>query len=378
MSAQPSGAVSESMLRTSRRRFLRGCGASLIGAGLGAPGALAGASLGYGCKPGYDDPGVLAALERATGTAVSVARLGDEGAALAALGSGDGKIDFYAGDAALIEAAAANGLARPLEGAPFDRIGHDLLPPLRPPFEPLLHDGLTVALPTRWGWTGPILGADADPAAWRDYAAAFDPKQAGRVGVMAAETAPLLILALHAGVNPFAPVDEAAAGELRRGYRAFFRNRPVPLAKRSDAAAALASGTLAAVIGPGSEFAAALRRRGILGCRALVAEPHDGVKQTLLWVEAVAVHSASTAPDAAGAALAALFEPAVGHALSLIEAAPAPSASAAVRALYSAGELALLQDEDADLAWRHGRLRRTVPDAAALQAIWDEARANAG
>lgn len=360
-----------------RRRLLRGCSLGLIGAALPWKLARTATALGYGCKPGYDDPAVLAALERATGASFAVAKLGGEAAALAALVAGDGKIDFYAGDAALIEAAAARGLARPLEGSPFDRIGYDLLPPLRPPFEPLLHDGLTVALPTRWGWIGPITGPGTDPAAWRDYAPAFDPKQAGRVGVVAGESPPLLLLSLHAGVNPFAALDDTAASEVRRAYRAFFKNRPVLLEKRAQAADGLADGSLTALLGLGSEFAAALRGRGLADCRALVAEPHDGVKQTLLWVEAVAVHAASTAPDAAALALAGLFDPAVGHALSLIEAAPAPSASEPVRARYTDAERALLQDEDVDAAWRHGRLRRTAPDAEKLQAIWDEERANA-
>lgn len=364
-----------------RRRWLAGA----LAAGLAPlvarrfPSAVAAASLGYGCGPGCDDPGALAALEQAAGHALAVERLGADDKALEALGRADGGIDFFLADSSLVEQTATRGLLAPLAGAPIERIGSSLRPQLRPPFAPLLHDGLTIALPVRWGWAGPVVdAAHTEPAAWSSYAPVFDPKHRGRIGALASGPWLLFALAQHAGIDPFAPLDEDGTTAVRRVLRAFFKNRPVLFDRPDAAAAALTDGSLDALIGAGSPFAARLRRDNGGDWRALAPEPRDGMKQTLLWIEAAAVHAASDAPDAALAALAALFDPAVGRALSLAEAGPAPSASEAIAAAYSESERQLLQLADADTAWERGRLRRPVPDPAALRALWETERKNAG
>jgi spermidine/putrescine-binding protein len=363
--------------RCGRRRWLAGALAVALAPFLARRGA-ASEPVGYGCGPGCDDPAALALLAQVSGLSFAVERLGADDRALATLAKSDGGIDLFVADASLIEQAAARGLARPLAGAPIERIGADLRPALRSPFAPLLHDGLAIALPVRWGWIGPVVDAAAiDPAGWRDYAPVFDPKHQGRIGALASSPWLPLAFAQHAGIDPFAPLDADGAEELRRVLRAFLKNRPVLFDKAEAAAKALADGSLDALIGAGSQLAARLRGAGGGDWRALAPTPRDGMKQTLLWVEAAAIHAAADAPEAAMAALVALFDPAVGHALSLAAAGPAPSASEAVAATYAAAERSLLQLDDADAAWERGRLRRPVPDPAALQAIWDKIRASA-
>lgn len=362
-----------------RRRWLK---AALAGTALPVLGfarrAGAGTVLGYGCGPGCDDPAALAELQRLADAKLAVERLGADEAALDRLGQADGAIDFFLADSTLIEQAAARGLAAPLTGSAIDRIGAALLPPLRPPFGPLLHDGLGIALPVRWGWIGPVIDTTKTPAdGWPDYSPLFDPKRRGRIGALVRGPWLPLVLAQHAGVDPFLPLGEDGRQEFVRVLRAFFKNEPVLLEKTEAGAKGLGDGSLEAVVGAGSQLAARLRRASGGELRALAPSPRDGLKQALLWLEAAAVHTASDAPEAAMAALVALFDPAVGHALSLAEAGPAPSASEAIAALYSETDRSLLQLADADTAWQRGRLRRPVPDAAALQAVWDEERANA-
>ncbi len=366
--------------RPGRRRWLVGALASALAPLLlrRTPYAAAAESLGYGCGPGCDDPGALAALEQVSGLGFTVERLGADDKALAALGRADGGIDFFLADSSLIEQAAARGLAEPLGGAAVERVGAALRAPLRPPFAPLLHDGLTIALPVRWGWIGPVIDAGkTDPAGWPDYRPLFDPKLQGRVGALTAGPWLLFALCQHAGIDPFAPLDEDGETEIRRVLRAFFKNRPMLIDKPEAAAKGLADGSLDALIGAGSQFAARLRRATGADWRALAPEPRDGLKQTLLWVEAAAIHAASDAPDAAMAALIALFDPAVGRALSLAETGPAPSASDAIAAAYTDEERGWLQFADCDSAWERGRLRRPVPDPAALRALWETERKNA-
>jgi spermidine/putrescine-binding protein len=341
--------------------------------------AVAAETLGYGCGPGCDDPGALAELEKISGASLKIERLGTDETALETLGRADGSIDFFLADSTLIERAAARGLVRPLTDAATARIGAELLPPLRPPFAPLLHDGLGIALPVRWGWIGPVLDAAADATGeWKDYSPLFELKYRGRIGALANGPWLPFLLMQHAGVDPFAPLDEFGEGEFIRVLRAFFKNEPVLIGKREAAAKGLGDGSLAAVVGAGSQFAAGLRRTTGGDWRALAPAPRDGMKQTLLWVEAAAIHAASDAPELATAALAALFDPPVARALSLAAEGPAPSASEAVAAAYSAEERRLLQLEDAEAAWQRGRLRRPVPDMPALQAIWEKERASAG
>lgn len=363
-----------------RRRWLAGALATALAPLLQRrfPRAAAAESLGYGCGPGCDDPGALAALEQASGLGFTVERLGADDKALAALARADGGIDFFLADTSLIEQAAARGLAGPLGGAAVERVGAALRAPLRPPFAPLLHDGLSIAIPVRWGWIGPVLDAGkADPAGWPDYRPLFDPKLAGRVGALGSGPWLLFALCQHAGIDPFAPLDEDGETEIRRVLRAFFKNRPVLIDKPEAGAKGLVDGSLDALVGAGSQFAARLRR-GIGGdWRALAPEPRDGMKQTLLWVDAAAIHAASDAPEAALAALIALFDPAVGRALSLAEVGPAPSASEAIVAGYSDEERGWLQIADCETAWERGRLRRPVPDPAALRALWETERKNA-
>jgi hypothetical protein len=370
----------EAMPRVGRRRWLAGVIAAALAPILGTGRrAVATETLGYGCGPGCDDSAALAELERIAGASLALERLGADESALEKLGRSDGSIDFFLADSTLIERAAAQGLARPLTDAASGRIGGQLLPPLRPPFGPLLHAGLGIALPVRWGWIGPVLDATADARGeWKDHSPLFDPKHRGHIGALANGPWLPLLLMHHAGVDPFAPIDEDGEREFVRVLRAFLKNEPVLLDNREAAATALGDGALAAVVGAGSQFAAILRRSTGRDWRAVVLGPRDGMKQTLLWVEAAGVHAASDAPELAAAALAALFEPAVARALSLAADGPAPSASETIASGYSAEERRLLQLEDAEAAWQRGRLRRPVPDLANLQAIWKQERANAG
>src|SRR5688572_23828813 len=161
-----------------RRRLLKGAAATvgIAMAGLSSRPSRAAAQMTYMCWEGYNDPRIIDPFKKANDVEIAFDLIVDSPGGFAKLQAGASReVDLVSSDMPWITRMGPAGLTLELNPADYEDIYATFYDQFKPPFEPLLHDGKTIGVATRWGWVGPCLNTDiTKPETWRTYDPVFD------------------------------------------------------------------------------------------------------------------------------------------------------------------------------------------------------------
>lgn len=366
----------------SRRRMMK-----LMAAGAGAAVAAsmirpahAASQITYMCWEGYNDPRIIDPFKAANNCDVNFDLIVDSPGGFAKLQAGASReVDLVSTDMPWVTRMGPADLALELDPAEYADVYATFYDQFKPPFEPLLHEGKTIGVATRWGWVGPCLNTDlSDPEEWRSYAPVFDAKNKNKICVMDWGDWPILPMALHAGIDPYQELDAAALNEVRLVLRAMFKNTRTLVGDLTQAQKGLLDGSLTGCIGAGSYLTSAIRKQGHKNIIAIVPDPKDGIKQGIIWVEATAILKETDEPELAKKMLEHVVSKDVGKTLSLLDTTANVVTNAEVESLYSEEDKEVLQTDYMWHAWDNSQMHRIAPNIDDMLAIWLEELSAAG
>ncbi|GIK96464.1 MAG: spermidine/putrescine ABC transporter substrate-binding protein [Alphaproteobacteria bacterium] len=359
-----------------RRRMMKTMAAT---AGVVAAGGLvrpagAATSLGYMCWEGYNDPRIIDPFNAANDTDIVFDLIVDSPGGFAKLQAGASReIDVVSTDLPWVTRMGPSGLALELDPADYADVFASFYDQFKPPFGPLLHDGKTIGVATRWGWVGPCINTDFnDPEEWRSYDPVFDSKNKDKICVMDWGDWPILPMALYAGINPYEEMDDAALEEVRKVLRAMFKNTRTLVGDLTLAQKGLLDGSLTGCIGAGSYLTSAIRKQGHKNIVGLVPDPKDGLKQGIIWVEATAILAETDEPELAKKLVEHMVSKDVGKVLSLLDTTCNVVTNAEVETEYTQEEKDILQVDYMWHAWDNSHLHLIAPQIDEMLAIWQE------
>ncbi|TDQ86414.1 spermidine/putrescine transport system substrate-binding protein [Dongia mobilis] len=368
----------------SRRRMLKAAGAAagvaaVSGLSFGKP-ARAATSMSYMCWEGYNDPRIIDPFNQVNDTDIAFDLIVDSPGGFAKLQAGASReVDLVSSDMPWITRMGPAGIAMELNPDDYADVYASFYDQFKPPFEPLLHDGKTIGVATRWGWVGPCVNTDmTDPDEWKSYDPVFDAKNKDKVCVMDWGDWPILPMALHAGIDPYQELDAAQLEEIRKVLRAMFKNTRTLVADLTQAQKGLLDGSLVGCIGAGSYLTSAVRKQGHKNIVGLVPDPKNGLKQGIIWVEATAILKETDQPELAQKLLKHVVSKESGHILSLLDTTCNVVTNKAVEELYTQEEKDILQVDYMWHAWDNSQMHRIAPNIDEMLAIWQEELANAG
>src|SRR6185369_2918374 len=212
----------------SRRRLLKtaSAAAGMATLGFGGRGAQAAAQMSYMCWEGYNDPRIIDPFKAANDCDIAFDLIVDSPGGFAKLQAGASRdVDVVSTDMPWVTRMGPAGLALELNPDDYADVYATFYDQFKPPFAPLLNEGKTIGVATRWGWVGPCLNTDVSKEEdWKTYDPVFDAKNKGKICVMDWGDWPILPMALHAGINPYEELDQAALEEVRKVLRAMFAN----------------------------------------------------------------------------------------------------------------------------------------------------------
>ena len=136
-----------------RRRMMKTMAAT---AGVVAAGGLvrpagAATSLGYMCWEGYNDPRIIDPFNAANDTDIVFDLIVDSPGGFAKLQAGASReIDVVSTDLPWVTRMGPAGLAMELDTADYADVFATFYDQFKPPFPPLVHDGKTIGVATRW------------------------------------------------------------------------------------------------------------------------------------------------------------------------------------------------------------------------------------
>ena len=366
----------------SRRRMMK-----LMAAGVGAAAAgsmirpaHAASQITYMCWEGYNDPRIIEPFEAANNCDVNFDLIVDSPGGFAKLQAGASReVDLVSTDMPWVTRMGPAELALELDPAEYADVYATFYDQFKPPFEPLLHEGKTIGVATRWGWVGPCLNTDvSNPEDWRSYDPVFDSRNKNRICVMDWGDWPILPMALHAGIDPYAELDAAALNEVRLVLRAMFKNTRTLVGDLTQAQKGLLDGSLIGCIGAGSYLTSAIRMQGHKNIVAIVPDPKNGLKQGIIWVEATAILKETDEPELAKRMLKHVVSKDVGKTLSLLDTTANVVTNAEVESLYSEADKEVLQTDYMWHAWDNSQMHRVAPNIDDMLAIWVEELAASG
>jgi spermidine/putrescine transport system substrate-binding protein len=360
-----------------RRRLLKGAGAAAGVAAFGAmlPGrAQAATTLNYMCWEGYNDARIIDPFKAANDCDVVFDLIVDSPGGFAKLQAGASReVDVVSTDMPWVTRMGPAGLALELDPNDYADVYATFYDQFKPPFEPLLNEGKTIGVATRWGWVGPCLNLDVSKEEdWKTYDPVFDAKNKGKICVMDWGDWPILPMALHAGINPYEELDSAALEEVRKVLRAMFKNTRTLVADLTLAQKGLLDGSLLGCIGAGSYLTSAMRKQGHKNIKAIVPDPKNGIKQGIIWVEATAILKETDQPELARKLVKHVVSKDAGHILSLQDATCNVVTNKAVEALYTPEEKDILQVDYMWHAWDNSQMHRIAPQIDEMLQIWQE------
>ncbi len=359
-----------------RRRMMKAMAATAgtVAAGSLVRPARAATDLGYMCWEGYNDPRIIDPFNAANDTDISFDLIVDSPGGFAKLQAGASReIDVVSTDLPWVTRMGPAGLALELDPADYADVFATFYDQFKPPFEPLLHDGKTIGIATRWGWVGPCLNTDvSDPEDWRSYDPVFDAGNKDKICVMDWGDWPILPMALHAGINPYEELDDAALEEVRKVLRAMFKNTRTLVGDLTLAQKGLLDGSLIGCIGAGSYLTSAIRKQGHKNIVAVVPDPKDGLKQGIIWVEATAILAETDQPELARKLIKHVVSKDVGKVLSLLDTTCNVVTNAEVETEYTQEEKDILQTDYMWHAWDNSNLHLVAPQIDEMLAIWQE------
>ncbi|MFN4143360.1 PotD/PotF family extracellular solute-binding protein [Aestuariivirga sp.] len=360
-----------------RRRVLKGmagvAGAAVLGLSSSRQ-AQAATQMTYMCWEGYNDPRIIDPFSKANDAEISFDLIVDSPGGFAKLQAGASReVDIVSSDMPWITRMGPAGLALELNPEDYAEVYATFYDQFKPPFEPLLTDGKTIGVATRWGWVGPCVNTDVTkPEAWKTYDPVFDPANKDKICVMDWGDWPILPMALHAGINPYEELDQAALDEVRKVLRAMFKNTRTLVGDLTQAQKGLLDGSLLGCIGAGSYLTSAVRKQGHKNILALVPDPKNGLKQGIIWVEATAILKETDQPELAQKLLKHVVSKESGHILSLLDTTCNVVTNKAVEELYTPEERDILQMDYMWHAYDNSQMHRIAPNIDEMLAIWQE------
>jgi spermidine/putrescine transport system substrate-binding protein len=336
--------------------------------------ARAAATLNYMCWEGYNDPRIIDPFKAANDVDVVFDLIVDSPGGFAKLQAGASReVDVVSTDMPWVTRMGPAGLAMELNPDDYADVYATFYDQFKPPFEPLLNEGKTIGVATRWGWVGPCLNLDVSKEEeWRSYDPVFDAKNKGKICVMDWGDWPILPMALHAGINPYEELDKNALEEVRKVLRAMFKNTRTLVADLTLAQKGLLDGSLLCCIGAGSYLTSAMRKQGHKNIKAVVPDPKNGLKQGIIWVEATAILKETDQPELARKLLKHVVSKEAGHILSLEDATCNVVTNKAVEELYTPEEKDILQMDYMWHAWDNSQMHRIAPNIDDMLQIWQE------
>jgi spermidine/putrescine transport system substrate-binding protein len=253
--------------------------------------AFAAEKLNYICWEGYNAPEIIDPFESKNNVKVEFDFITDSAGAFAKLAAGAWRsFDVISSDVPWIQRMGQAGIVEYLPIEDMGDLNSELFDQFKQPFSPLLHEGNTCGIPTRWGWVGPNINLDySTEEEWRTLAPCFDSANRGKIGVMDWGDWPMMPVILYAGINPFEQLDDAALNECRKVFTALFKNTGAIVADMTLAQKGLLDGSMKTFLGCGNYCTSGLRKAGHMNITTIVPEPKDGLKQGVIWLEATAV-----------------------------------------------------------------------------------------
>jgi spermidine/putrescine transport system substrate-binding protein len=360
-----------------RRRLMKGmagaAGVAMLGMSSRAARAAT-AQMTYMCWEGYNDPRIIDPFKADNDVDIGFDLIVDSPGGFAKLQAGASReVDLVSSDMPWITRMGPAGLAMELQPEDYADVYATFYDQFKPPFEPLLNDGQTIGVATRWGWVGPCINTDlTKPEVWSSYDPVFDPANSGKICVMDWGDWPILPMALYAGIDPYAELDQAALDEVRKVLRAMFKNTRTLVGDLTQAQKGLLDGSLLGCIGAGSYLTSAIRKQGHRNIIATVPEPKNGLKQGIIWVEATAILKETDQPELAQKLLKHVVSKDSGYILSLLDSTCNVVTNKAVEELYSADEKDILQTDYMWHAWDNSQMHRIAPNIDDMLGIWQE------
>lgn len=359
-----------------RRRALKGMAAAagVAAIGLNVGRSQAATQMTYMCWEGYNDPRIIDPFKQANDVDLSFDLIVDSPGGFAKLQAGASRdVDLVSSDMPWITRMGPAGLAMELNPNDYTEIYAQFYEQFKPPFDPLLHDGKTIGVATRWEWVGPCVNTEITPVeSWRTYDPVFDSANRGKICVMDWGDWPILPMALHAGINPYEKLDQAALEEVRKVLRALFKNTRTLVGDLTQAQRGLLDGSLLGCVGAGSYLTSAIRKQGHKNILAIVPEPKNGLKQGIIWVEATAILKETDQPELAQKLLKHVVSKESGHILSLLDTTCNVVTNKEVEALYTPEERDILQVDYMWEAYEKSQMHRIAPNIDEMLQIWQE------
>ena len=360
-----------------RRRLMKGmagaAGVAMLGMSSRSAQAAA-AQMTYMCWEGYNDPRIIDPFKAANDVDISFDLIVDSPGGFAKLQAGASReVDLVSSDLPWITRLGPSGLAMELQPDDYADIYATFYDQFKPPFDPLLSDGKTIGVATRWGWVGPCINTDVTkPEVWTSYDPVFDAANKDKICVMDWGDWPILPMALHAGIDPYTELDQAALDEVRAVLRAMFKNTRTLVGDLTQAQKGLLDGSLLGCIGGGSYLTSAMRKQGHKNIMAVVPEPKNGLKQGIIWVEATAILKETDQPELAQKLLKHVVSKDSAYILSLLDSTCNVVSNKAVEGLYTAEEKDILQTDYMWQAWDNSQMHRIAPNIDEMLGIWQE------
>ena len=360
----------------SRRRMMKGmagvAGVAMLGAGTQS--AAAATQLTYMCWEGYNDPRIIDPFKAANNVDIGFDVIVDSPGGFAKLQAGASReVDIVSSDMPWITRMGPAGLAMELNPADYADIFATFYDQFKAPFAPLMNDGKTFGVATRWGWVGPCVNTDFTKLeAWKSYDPVFDSANKDKICVMDWGDWPILPMVLYAGINPYEVLDQKALDEVRMVLRAMFKNTRTLVGDVTQAQKGLLDGSLLGCVGGGTFLTSAMRKQGHKTIFTVVPDPKNGVKQGIIWVEGTAILKETDQPELAQKLMKHMVSKESGYILSLLDSTCNIVTNKAVEELYSPEEKDILQMFYMDHAYANSEMHRIAPNVDDMLAIWQE------
>jgi len=331
-------------------------------------------TLKYMCWEGYNDPKVISSFASEHHAQLDIELIVDSPAGFSTLLSTmENAFDVVSIDSPWVSLMGQEKLCRPLDGNEFKDVFSHLYEQFSHPFTPLIQHGQISGIPTRWGLIGPTINTlYSDQQEFESYAPCFDAKYRGQIGIMDWGDWPIMPIALYAGVNPYQQLDDYQLKAIREAVRALFKNKPVFFSDLSLAQQSLLDGSIKSLIGTGTFLSSSLRKAGFRQIKTVVPSPINGLKQSIIWLEASAITTKTKNHELAKKLLKHLVSSQAAFHLSLTDYACNLSTNRHVESLYTPDQRSILQLDEAKAAWDKSFFHTLSPSITDLLALWQE------
>ena len=358
----------------SRRSVLAGGAAAALAALASPVRAQAAKTITWIGWDGYQTDEVIGSFKAAHNLSIKFESLTDSGGTFTKLAAGAYRdYDLVVNDVPWIQRMGAAGICTYLDPAEFTETFGSFYPQFQQPFAPLIWEGKITGLPTRWGWVGVNINTKfSDPDDWKSYAPVFDPKNKDKIGILDFGDWATFQVILYAGINPFKELDGAELAEIRKVFRALFKNTRLITADLVQAQRALLDGSALIFLAGGNYIASGLRKSGHMEVVSFVPEPINGLQQGVLWLEAAAVVKDASEPELAKGLIKHLVSEEAGRALAWTEWSACPVPNRHVADKLSMEQRKVIGIDDMWTYFDRSLTYQVAPNIDDILSIWQE------